>query len=76
VQSSLAQIADRNRRVLGQLAPIGNAICVRRSRLEMLPIDNAIGEVQHHFLVGGTTRLVPFEFRLFVCVCLSHSLLI
>lgn len=74
LQSSLAQIADRNRRVLGQLAPIGNAIGVRRSRLELLPTETAIGEVVFSFpptlspifyscLLART--FVPFAFSTF-----------
>lgn len=55
-QGSLTQIAERNLRVLGTLAPIGNAIMWRNERIARVSGDEA--DLEKRKIKSGTTRVV------------------
>eukprot|EP01043_Picozoa_sp_COSAG02_P047639 COSAG02_NODE_4587_length_5188_cov_3.062684_1_plen_533_part_00 len=56
-QSELQEIAERNERVLNCLAPVGNALLLKRSRLEVLEVQPRVPSGTRAATKGATTRV-------------------
>ena len=56
-QSDLQEIAERNERVLNCLAPVGNALLLKRSRLEVLEVQPRVAPGARAATKGATTRV-------------------
>lgn len=56
-QSELQEIAERNERVLNCLAPVGNVLLLKRSRLEVLEVQPRVLPGARAATKGATTRV-------------------